>query len=73
MAIFAKVPRSEAPGPSAAPTPNGARGAETPDEAKARREDETLSFVDRWRGQFRLAEKRGDPRYEYLVDKYGPR
>ena len=31
--------------------------------------DEELTFSEKWRGKFKLAE-RGDPRYEYLVQKY---
>ena len=32
-------------------------------------EEEELTFPEKWRGKFKLAE-RGDPRYEYLVQKY---
>ena len=81
MAIFTKLPRSEAPGPPAPPRYPlrtleevlAHIDDETPEEARMRLEDETLPFVVRWMGQFRLAEKHGDPRYEYLVRKYGPR
>ena len=36
-------------------------------EATAKHE---TSFAQRWRGKFKLAERTGDPRYEYLVEKY---
>lgn len=29
-----------------------------------------LPFGTKWRGKFKLAERTGDPRYEYLVKKY---
>ncbi len=29
-----------------------------------------LPFGTKWRGKFQLAERAGDPRYEYLVKKY---
>ena len=31
---------------------------------------ERESFVDRWQGKFRPAEKHGDPRYDFLAKKY---
>ena len=32
-----------------------------------------LPFGTKWRGKFKLAERTGDPRYEYLVKKYNLR
>ncbi len=32
-----------------------------------------LPFGTKWRGKFQLAERTGDPRYEYLVKKYNLR
>ena len=83
MAIFTKVPRSEAPGPSAPPRYPlrtleevlAHIDDETPEEADARREDETLPFEVRWVGQFKSLrhltdEELDDLRYEYLKKKY---
>ena len=83
MAIFTKLPRSDAPGPSA-PSRYPLRTLEevlahiddeTPEEADARREDETLPFEVRWVGQFKSLrhltdEELDDLRYEYLKKKY---
>ena len=33
-------------------------------------EREDVPFGTKWRGKFKLAEKTGDPRYEYLVNKH---
>ena len=33
-------------------------------------EREDVPFGTKWRGKFKLAEKTGDPRYEYLVKKH---
>ena len=83
MAIFTKLPRSEAPGPSAPPRYPlrtleevlAHIDDETPEEADARREDETLPFEVRWVGQFKSLrhltdEELDDLRYEYLKKKY---
>ena len=83
MAIFTKLPRSEAPGPSVAPCYPlrtleevlAHIDDETPEEAQMRREDETLSPVVRWMGQFKSLrhltdEELDDLRYEYLKKKY---
>ena len=83
MAIFTKVPRSEAPKPTVAPRyPLRTLEAvlahiddETPEEADARRDDETLPFGARWVGQFKSLrhltdEELDDLRYEYLKKKY---
>jgi hypothetical protein len=32
--------------------------------------ERTPSFSERWRGKFRPAEKKGDPLYEALAEKY---
>ena len=32
--------------------------------------ESTPSFVSRWRGKFRAAEREGDPRYDGLARKY---
>lgn len=32
--------------------------------------DQVSSFASRWRGQFRMAEQKGDPRYQALAEKY---
>ncbi len=83
MAIFTKLPRSEAPAPPA-PSRYPLRTLEevlahiddeTPEEADARREDETLPFEVRWVGQFKSLrhltdEELDDLRYEYLKKKY---
>ena len=83
MAIFTKLPRSEAPGPSA-PSRYPLRTLEEvlahiddemPEEADARREDETLPFEVRWVGQFKSLrhltdEELDNLRYEYLKKKY---
>ena len=61
MAIFTKLPRSEAPGPSAPPryplrTVDEVLAHiddETPEEAQARWEDTTLPFEIRWVGQLK--------------------
>ena len=83
MAIFTKLPRSEALGPSAPPRYPlrtleevlAHIDDETPEEADARREDETLPFEVRWVGQFKSLrhltdEELDDLRYEYLKKKY---
>ena len=84
MAIFTKVPRSEASRPCAGPRPYPLRTAEavmahlaeeTPEEAKLRREDKTLPFGTRWLGQFQpdreLTDKEiADERHRRLVRKY---
>lgn len=83
MAIFTKVPRSEAPTPPVAPRYPlrtleevlAHIDDETPEEADARREDETLPFEVRWVGQFKSLrhltdEELDDLRYEYLKKKY---
>ena len=83
MAIFTKLPRSEAPVPSAPPRYPlrtleevlAHIDDETPEEADARREDETLPFEVRWVGQFKSLrhltdEELDDLRYEYLKKKY---
>ena len=83
MAIFTKLLRSEAPGPSVAPryplrTVEEVLAHiddETPEEARMRLEDETLSPVVRWMGQFKSLrhltdEELDDLRYEYLKKKY---
>ncbi len=83
MAIFTKVPRSEAPAPTVAPRyPLRTLEAvlahiddETQEEADARRDDETLPFGARWVGQFKSLrhltdEELDDLRYEYLKKKY---
>ena len=83
MAIFTKLPRSEAPVPSVAPRYPlrtleevlAHIDDETPEEAQMRREDETLSPVVRWMGQFKSLrhltdEELDDLRYEYLKKKY---
>ena len=83
MAIFTKLPRSEASGPSA-PSRYPLRTLEavlahiddeTPEEARMRREDETLPFGTRWVGQLKSLrhltdEEIDDLRYEYLKKKY---
>ena len=33
-------------------------------------ERDDVPFGTKWRGKFKLAEKTGDPRYEYLVNKH---
>ena len=33
-------------------------------------ESDEVPFGTKWRGKFKLAEKTGDPRYEYLVKKH---
>ena len=83
MAIFTKLPRSDVPSPSAPPryplrTLEEVLAHiedETPEEADARREDETLPFEVRWVGQFKSLrhltdEELDDLRYEYLKKKY---
>ena len=83
MAIFTKLPRSEALGASAPPRYPlrtleevlAHIDDETPEEADARREDETLPFEVRWVGQFKSLrhltdEELDDLRYEYLKKKY---
>jgi len=37
-------------------------------DATVQRDD--VPFGTKWRGKFKLAEKTGDPRYEYLVNKH---
>ena len=39
------------------------------DMTKEQKPEQELSFVEKWRGKFKLAE-RGTPRYEALVRKY---
>ena len=83
MAIFTKLPRSEAPALPAPPRYPlrtleevlAHIDDETPEEADARREDETLPFEVRWVGQFKSLrhltdEEIDDLRYEYLKKKY---
>ena len=83
MAIFTKLPRSEAPTPSAPPryplrTVEEVLAHiddETPEEAQARWEDETLPFGVRLLGQLKSLrhltdEEIDDLRYEYLKKKY---
>ena len=83
MAIFTKLPRSDAPSPSAPPR-YPLRTAEevlahiddeTPEEARMRWEDRTLPFEVRWLGQLKSLrhltdEEIDDLRYEYLKKKY---
>ena len=33
-------------------------------------DENTDSFVSRWRGKFRAAERKDDPRYDALAEKY---
>ena len=83
MAVFTKVPRSEAPVPPVArryPLRTLEEvlahiDDETPEEAQMRCEDETLPFEVRWVGQFKSLrhltdEELDDLRYEYLKKKY---
>ena len=83
MAIFTKLPRSEAPGPSAPPRYPlrtleevlAHIDDETPEEARMRWEDRTLPFEVRWLGQLKSLrhltdEEIDDLRYEYLKKKY---
>ncbi len=83
MAIFTKVPRSEAPVPALAPRyPLRTLEAvlahiddETPEEARMRWEDKSLPFGARWVGQLKSLrhltdEEIDDLRYEYLKKKY---
>ena len=83
MAIFTKLPRSEAPGPSA-PSRYPLRTVEevlahiddeTPEEAQARWEDTTLPFEVRWVGQLKSLrhltdEEIDDLHHAYLRKKY---
>ena len=83
MAIFTKVPRSEAPGPSA-PSRYPLRTVdevlayiddETPEDAQARWEDTTLPFEVRWVGQLKSLrhltdEEIDDLHHAYLRKKY---
>ncbi len=83
MAIFTKLPRSEAPGPSA-PSRYPLRTLEevlahiddeTPEEAQARWEDTTLPFEVRWVGQLKSLrhltdEEIDDLHHAYLRKKY---
>lgn len=32
---------------------------------------DALTFAERWSGKFKPADRRGDPRYDYLAKKYG--
>lgn len=83
MAIFTKVPRSEAPVPTVAPRyPLRTLEAvlahiddETTEEARMRWEDKSLPFGLRWAGQLKSLrhltdEELDDLRYEYLKKKY---
>lgn len=84
MAIFTKVPRSEAQRPAAGPRPYPLRTAEavmahldeeTPEEARLRREDKTLPFGTRWLGQFKPDRELSDEeideeRHRRLARKY---
>ena len=83
MAIFTKLPRSEAPGPPAPPryplrTVDEVLAHiddETPEEARMRWEDESLPFGVRLLGQLKSLrhltdEEIDDLRYEYLKKKY---
>ena len=84
MAIFTKVPRSEAPTPTAVAPRYPLRTLEevrahiddeTPEEAQARWEDKSLPFGTRWVGQLKSLrhltdEELDDMRYEYLKKKY---
>ena len=83
MAIFTKVPRSEAPAPPVAPRYPlrtleevlAHIDDETPEEMQMRWEDETLPFALRWAGQLKSLrhltdEEIDDLRYEYLKKKY---
>ena len=83
MAVFTKVPRSEALGPTVArryPLRTLEEvlahiDDETPEEARMRWKDETLSFALRWVGQLKSLrhltdEELDDLRYEYLKKKY---
>ena len=83
MALFTKLPRSEAPGPSVAPRYPlrtleevlAHIDDETPEEARMRWEDRTLPFEVRWVGQLKALrhltdEEIDDLRYEYLKKKY---
>lgn len=83
MAVFTKVPRSEAPVPTVArryPLRTLEEvlahiDDETPEEMQMRWEDETLSFGLRWVGQLKSLrhltdEEIDDMRYEYLKKKY---
>ena len=83
MAIFTKLPRSEAPGPPA-PSRYPLRTVdevlahiddETPEEAQARWEDTTLPFEVRWVGQLKSLrhltdEEIDDLHHAYLRKKY---
>lgn len=83
MAVFTKVPRSEALGPPVArryPLRTLEEvlahiDDETPEEMQMRWEDKTLSFALRWVGQLKSLrhltdEELDDMRYEYLKKKY---
>ena len=83
MAIFTKLPRSEAPGPSAPPryplrTVEEVLAHiddETPEEARMRWEDESLPFEVRWVGQLKSLrhltdEEIDDLHHAYLRKKY---
>ena len=83
MAIFTKVPRSEAPTPPVAPRYPlrtleevlAHIDDETPEEARMRWEDKSLPFGTRLAGQLKSLrhltdEELDDMRYEYLKKKY---